>query len=135
MRTMECLDLSTCVSPLSFPGKPRWFIHFFVLCNCSQPFHRLPPFLADAIFFAPFLFSATWRDILLPKDRVVRAAMLLGVGLGFWQQASGSEVKIVCVPGTCRALACPSPVLSDTLSVVDLAVFSILKTYQVPGTK
>ena len=36
--------------------------------------------------------SATWRDVLLPRDRVVKAAMIVAVGLGFWQQASGSEV-------------------------------------------
>lgn len=28
----------------------------------------------------------------MPSDRTVKAAMVLGIGLGFWQQASGSEV-------------------------------------------
>lgn len=29
----------------------------------------------------------------MPQDKTVKAAMLLGVGLGFFQQASGSEVR------------------------------------------
>ncbi|CAM9373855.1 unnamed protein product [Ascophyllum nodosum] len=42
--------------------------------------------------------EATWRDVLLPRDRVVKAAMIVAVGLGFWQQASGSEAAVYYTP-------------------------------------
>lgn len=53
----------------------------------------VPCFDEHAWFVAP----ATWKDVLVPKDKVVKAAVLLGVGLGFWQQASGSEVRVLFV--------------------------------------
>ncbi|CAN0188939.1 unnamed protein product, partial [Discosporangium mesarthrocarpum] len=37
--------------------------------------------------------GSSWMDVLAPRDKKVQAAMLVGLGLGFWQQASGSEVR------------------------------------------
>ena len=37
-------------------------------------------------------------EVLWPSDRVVRAALFVGLGLGFWQQASGSEAAVYYSP-------------------------------------
>lgn len=57
----------------------RLTMHPHRLSRVCHPFARLE--------------SATWKDVLMPSDRTVKAAVLLGVGLGFFQQASGSEVR------------------------------------------
>jgi sugar porter (SP) family MFS transporter len=39
-----------------------------------------------------------WLEVLLPRDPVQRAALFIGLGLGFWQQASGSEAAVYYTP-------------------------------------
>lgn len=39
-----------------------------------------------------------WIEVLWPSDRVVGAALFVGLGLGFWQQASGSEAAVYYSP-------------------------------------
>ena len=36
----------------------------------------------------------TWHDFLFPKERYLRNIMWLVLGLGFWQQATGSEAVL-----------------------------------------
>lgn len=42
--------------------------------------------------------DSSWLDILCPKDPIIKAAMFVGLGLGFWQQASGSEAAVYYSP-------------------------------------
>ncbi|CAN0484427.1 unnamed protein product, partial [Discosporangium mesarthrocarpum] len=35
---------------------------------------------------------------MLLRDKVLRAALVVGLGLGFWQQASGSEAAVYYSP-------------------------------------
>ncbi|CAM9206663.1 unnamed protein product [Ascophyllum nodosum] len=44
-----------------------------------------------------------WMEVLWPSDRVVRAALFVGLGLGFWQQASGSEAAVYYSPHVLEA--------------------------------
>jgi MFS family permease len=39
-----------------------------------------------------------WLDVLCPTDPVVKAAAFVGLGLGFWQQATGSEAAVYYSP-------------------------------------
>eukprot|EP00903_Cladosiphon_okamuranus_P016207 g14955.t1 len=44
-----------------------------------------------------------WMEVLWPSDRVVGAALFVGLGLGFWQQASGSEAAVYYSPHVLEA--------------------------------
>ncbi|CAM9643191.1 unnamed protein product [Ectocarpus fasciculatus] len=44
-----------------------------------------------------------WMEVLWPSDKVVRAALFVGLGLGFWQQASGSEAAVYYSPHVLEA--------------------------------
>ncbi|CAM9622014.1 unnamed protein product, partial [Phaeothamnion confervicola] len=46
--------------------------------------------------------ESSWRDILCPSEAAVQAAVVVGVGLGFWQQASGSEAAVYYSPEVLR---------------------------------
>jgi predicted MFS family arabinose efflux permease len=40
----------------------------------------------------------SWAQVLFPSDEVRRYALVIGLGLGFWQQASGSEAAVYYSP-------------------------------------
>ncbi|CAM9689067.1 unnamed protein product [Scytosiphon promiscuus] len=88
---LACLSL--------MPESPRWLIATGNHVEALRVLKRVMDDDAEAertletIAQATSTREATWKDVLLPTDRTVKAAMVLGVGLGFWQQASGSEVE------------------------------------------
>mmetsp|Transcript_7407 Transcript_7407/g.11063 ORF Transcript_7407/g.11063 Transcript_7407/m.11063 type:complete len:576 (-) Transcript_7407:92-1819(-) len=42
--------------------------------------------------------EASWKEVLRPQDKAIKAAVTIGLGLGFWQQASGSEAAVYYSP-------------------------------------
>ncbi len=44
----------------------------------------------------------SWLDVLLPSAPVHRSALLIALGLGFWQQATGSEAAVYYSPSILR---------------------------------
>eukprot|EP00611_Tribonema_gayanum_P004868 TRINITY_DN140_c0_g1_i7.p1 TRINITY_DN140_c0_g1~~TRINITY_DN140_c0_g1_i7.p1 ORF type:complete len:522 (-),score=160.57 TRINITY_DN140_c0_g1_i7:1182-2747(-) len=88
------------------PESPRWLI---AKGNPRAGYSVLLRILADAKAARTSLHEMTesishharearWKDVLCPSDRAIAAAVSIGLGLGFWQQASGSEAAVYYSP-------------------------------------
>ncbi|CAB1111751.1 unnamed protein product [Ectocarpus sp. CCAP 1310/34] len=93
---LACLSL--------MPESPRWLVAAGRNADALHVLKRVMDDEDDAestlqtISEATTTTEATWKDVLVPSDRTVKAAMVLGIGLGFWQQASGSEAAVYYTP-------------------------------------
>eukprot|EP00638_Chattonella_subsalsa_P006603 CAMPEP_0117754464 /NCGR_PEP_ID=MMETSP0947-20121206/12847_1 /TAXON_ID=44440 /ORGANISM="Chattonella subsalsa, Strain CCMP2191" /LENGTH=387 /DNA_ID=CAMNT_0005573563 /DNA_START=102 /DNA_END=1262 /DNA_ORIENTATION=+ len=63
--------------------------------------------------------EATWREVLFPKGKLLQRVIWIVLGLGFWQQASGSESVVYYTPTVLEeaGLTSETQLLGGTIAV------------------
>jgi len=116
---------------LYLPESPRWLVArqrneeaYNVLQRITPPSEGDPKEMLQLIMFSQEdIKQATWSDTLFSKNPVVQRVMLVVIGLGFWQQANGSEAAVYYTPIVLQS----SGVTSDSMLLLGTSLIGLVK--------
>mmetsp|Transcript_28650 Transcript_28650/g.37550 ORF Transcript_28650/g.37550 Transcript_28650/m.37550 type:complete len:526 (-) Transcript_28650:172-1749(-) len=88
------------------PESPRWLIQHGYRDQGLSVLSRIMPSQSEADEALTSIQDsiqgqereASWQEVLSPEDKMIKRVILIALGLGFWQQASGSESVVYYTP-------------------------------------
>eukprot|EP00612_Vaucheria_litorea_P001025 CAMPEP_0171452226 /NCGR_PEP_ID=MMETSP0945-20130129/415_1 /TAXON_ID=109269 /ORGANISM="Vaucheria litorea, Strain CCMP2940" /LENGTH=512 /DNA_ID=CAMNT_0011976843 /DNA_START=64 /DNA_END=1599 /DNA_ORIENTATION=- len=93
---------------IGLPESPRWLIGkgkikegkevLEKVLSTQEEVDETLKMIQKAVNDREHLSEPGWMEVLWPSDNVIKAAAFVGLGLGFWQQATGSEAAVYYSP-------------------------------------